>query len=595
MTRVLSTAIPLLIVAMCIAHVARRVWEDTQPGWPAPRQIVFYEWIEQHVREAGEVGRIRLGEFPDESEENLEAKIQHALAPAVLLLEERDLSVVIFPVDADRDAVRAELNERGFEHVRLRRVSNVGLAGRAPLPARADPFEPPSSMRKALGLAGLTLLALLPAIAVGRRAGLAAFFAVLLVAPLCLALAGFVADFAPAPAILTAVLTLALLVPAAHLAARADWLPGAAPATAGPRHRASDALLVVLVLFVVLGVVNAVQSFGHYPEGGVDAVRMYNLRARAILRAPGFDAPFSNAGYLLTTHADYPPLVPYAVVGAYRWLGGLTALGPVWVQSCLWIGGAGLCAVWAARVAGVTLATAMVALFVSPFWISNVTEQSCDVPLAFLFAAALLAWRSAMMPNGRPASALVAGVLLGSLPLVKNEGALLALAMGLAASAWCVLCWHARRGLWARLVLGCAPPLALVVAFAAVTPENDLVGLSSLSRASWDRAAQIGRAFGKVIADPMLFKGVFLVVLPLALLALPSRIRDTLRRANATRAWDAIVTITIAGVVCGYFAVYLVTPHDLDWHLRTSVNRVFAQIFPALALLGVSLSSTSER
>jgi hypothetical protein len=33
-----------------------------------------------------------------------------------------------------------------------------------------------------------------------------------------------------------------------------------------------------------------------------------------------------------------------------------------------------------------------------------------------------------------------------------------------------------------------------------------------------------------------------------------------------------------------YFGVYVVTPYDLVWHLRTSLNRLYTHVFPLCVL-----------
>ena len=38
-------------------------------------------------------------------------------------------------------------------------------------------------------------------------------------------------------------------------------------------------------------------------------------------------------------------------------------------------------------------------------------------------------------------------------------------------------------------------------------------------------------------------------------------------------------------VLCGFFCVYVVTPHDLHWHLRTALHRLLLQVWPATLLM----------
>jgi len=43
----------------------------------------------------------------------------------------------------------------------------------------------------------------------------------------------------------------------------------------------------------------------------------------------------------------------------------------------------------------------------------------------------------------------------------------------------------------------------------------------------------------------------------------------------------AMAIITLALTLAGYFAIYLITPYDLYWHLRFSLNRLFLQLWPS--------------
>ena len=43
--------------------------------------------------------------------------------------------------------------------------------------------------------------------------------------------------------------------------------------------------------------------------------------------------------------------------------------------------------------------------------------------------------------------------------------------------------------------------------------------------------------------------------------------------------------IALALTLAGYFAIYLITPRDLYWHLRFSLNRLFLQAWPSVIFL----------
>ena len=79
----------------------------------------------------------------------------------------------------------------------------------------------------------------------------------------------------------------------------------------------------------------------------------------------------------------------------------------------------------------------------------------------------------------------------------------------------------------------------------------------------------------------------WLVAAPLGCLALALL-------ASAASLTAAIGRVLVGGVsVCAiYYAVYLLTPHDLNWHLFTSLTRLFLHVWPSL-VLGAMLVITS--
>jgi len=44
----------------------------------------------------------------------------------------------------------------------------------------------------------------------------------------------------------------------------------------------------------------------------------------------------------------------------------------------------------------------------------------------------------------------------------------------------------------------------------------------------------------------------------------------------------------------GYFCTYVVTPLDLTWHLNTSLDRLYAQLWPSLLLLVPMMFRSAE-
>jgi len=45
----------------------------------------------------------------------------------------------------------------------------------------------------------------------------------------------------------------------------------------------------------------------------------------------------------------------------------------------------------------------------------------------------------------------------------------------------------------------------------------------------------------------------------------------------------SVLALTLMAV--GYFVIYLITPHDLEWHQRFSLDRLFLQLWPSIIFM----------
>lgn len=116
-----------------------------------------------------------------------------------------------------------------------------------------------------------------------------------------------------------------------------------------------------------------------------------------------------------------------------------------------------------------------------------------------------------------------------------------------------------------------------------IAPDNDLVSgqnvAATLSRISHlSRYGQISAAFFK----EMLAFDRWQVYPPLlaGYLAVAGITRRPVDRFTGLSILAVLLT-----VLCGFFCVYLVTPHDLHWHLRTALHRLLLQVWPATVLM----------
>ncbi len=323
---------------------------------------------------------------------------------------------------------------------------------------------------------------------------------------------------------------------------------------------------------VLYGLVSASSA---NPFGEWDAWSIWNLRAK-FLAGPGnaWKSALSALPDKAGMHPDYPLLLS-GFVGMVWKVSGETAQWVPQVTGFLFLGSvlalltsalAALRSVTTALLAGFVLLASTSFLYLAPM-------QYADLPLAFYYLAAL-----ALLLVDVPAAATLAGVFASFAAWTKNEGLTFLLALALA-----VLVFERRR--MGRFLAGAAPVLLLVICFKLfLAPASEPLfkqgaGQIAHKLVDFGRYAQIGKALfleayhlGQPWSHPLLL---------LAILAVALRFRPESTATRALRA-SAIALLLVFAAYCG---VYLITPSDLAWHLRTSLPRLYGQLWPSALLL----------
>ncbi len=353
----------------------------------------------------------------------------------------------------------------------------------------------------------------------------------------------------------------------------------AAPVPTRPLgDEAPRALRVLLLLAIAAGLLVALHVFRSFPHGAWDAVDLWNVRAVGLLRA-------DLAQTLATAHhKDYPLLLPLAIAHLESWVGE-RELVPMAVASVFGAATAGLLHAATARWSGRRVATVVtIVLLATPLWAFHATSQRADVPLAcFMLGSVVALTLHELVPD--PRLLVLAGVQLGCALWTKNEGILFAVVAG---TAWLATSGRAHlREAW-RIAAGAAPfTLALLHHKLTCGATTDLI--AGQGAATWDRLLDAGRYVQATSA--FLREGAFYAVVTLALAVWLARARRGKPAVRVPFAW-----LTIVLMLAGYFAVYVTTPHDLAWHLESSLGRVLLQAWPiALLAVGTRASSPSQR
>jgi len=311
------------------------------------------------------------------------------------------------------------------------------------------------------------------------------------------------------------------------------------------------AALVVTALFL--------EHSLRYPDGGWDAVAIWNLRARALFGAPHRLADvFTNE--LPRQHPDYPLLLPGLIAHGWFALGTRTALVPIAVSLLFAAAGAAALgfAVRDRRGPALGLAAALL-LLGTPQFLLLAWNQYADLKLAMLLLVAVV-----LASGGR---FFGAGLVAGLCAYTKNEGllecALLLLAVLLVSGCRAAV----------EMLLGAALPLALLAYFKVRwAPPNDLVSrtvVGDLVRRVPGRVFVVGHGFGAQFID----FGTWGLAPPFVALCWIARWRRRKRTLSS---------LFLALAIGAVFAIYLATPNDPVEQMKTSLDRLLFQLWPSI-------------
>jgi hypothetical protein len=348
----------------------------------------------------------------------------------------------------------------------------------------------------------------------------------------------------------------------------------------------------VVLIGVLLGYVfsQSMQIVTSLPYGGWDGFAIWNSHARFLFR----DSLHWASHILNSFHPDYPLLVPLLNVRIWRYAGEVPDLGGWWAVLFAFSGVGILCAV-VAEMRGSTMAALMVLVLIgTPHFLTSATAQEADAPLAvFILAAlALIVFHFERMPD-RPGIIAIAGFMVGCAAWTKNEGMLFLAAAS--ASLLVPLLWQpavALKRLGAYLA-GLIVPLAVVLSVKSrIGAENDIFAGQHYEQIM-ARVMNLDRyrMISNYLAQKIWTFGAWSLapIIPVVALVLLTGIH---RQAVRTPGWIGSVAILVL-VACGYFAIYVITPLDLKWHIETSMDRLMLHMWPSALMLAAVASRTN--
>jgi hypothetical protein len=371
---------------------------------------------------------------------------------------------------------------------------------------------------------------------------------------------------------------------------------GSPPAEARKGSRLERLIAALFAVELVASLVSFTIAALKEPHGRWDAWLIWNMHARFLFRG-GAQWREAFASGLDWSHWDYPLMLPASIARGWTYLGDETLPLPAVMGFLFTFLVIGLLTAALAHLRGRSEGwLAGMILMGTPFLITMGASQFADVPLAFFILATLALLNVASRCPENPTGALVlAGLAAGLCAWTKNEGLLFMLiaAAGLLVTTVFSGGWRLGLQRTAGFIAGALPVLLIVVYFKTrIAPVNDLMaGLGPEAAAKlldWGRYGQITRAFFvtglsftqgpiDVRAGMSLNPGTVGILLLAAYLFLTG-----IRIDREGRIGPIQTAAILVAMLAGYFVVYVLTPLDLDYHLMTSLNRLFIQLWPGI-------------
>lgn len=354
-------------------------------------------------------------------------------------------------------------------------------------------------------------------------------------------------------------------------------------------------LRILFCLALVFSLIAFISISLRHPHGGRDAWIVWNMRARFIFRSGEY---WQNAfsSLLDWTQPDYPLLVPLSIVHGWVNIGSETLVIPV-ILAMLFTFSTVLLLLSSLVILRSETQGLLAGLILlgTTFFIRDGATQYADVPLGFFFllTMVLLAFYDRTAPKGH-ALLFFAGMTAGFSAWTKNEGLLFLISIIAARSLVIIQMkgWKTFSKEMITFLTGLMPVLFVDIYFKIfIAPPNDILSAQGLT-ATFSKLTDPDRYF--LIMKEYIISGIGFTRCGLPLLATYLFLSGTNREAR-DKTIVKTVPIALVLMLAGYFFVYLITPKDLIWQLKTSLPRLFLQLWPSFIFFFFMLVNTPEQ
>lgn len=328
--------------------------------------------------------------------------------------------------------------------------------------------------------------------------------------------------------------------------------------------------IAMLLMGLILTIYHANQvsdKYGHW-----DAWWFWNLRANFLTRKEHWILAFSGLQYgtmftIPVPHSDYPPFLPLLIGFCWRTIGMQPAVIPyAWgmlayllIPTIIFI---------ELRSRNIVIAAAVLILFATQEPLIKLgTSQTADIWIALFLLLAFISYHYCEQgQNGK--LIVLSGAMFGAALWTKNEGLLLLLVFlaFYASSMW-------RKKILSKFFLGLSLPLVALILFKTVlAPLNDFFtdqqNIPWPYLVDWNRYVEIWVNTKEAVQ--LYFSYVPYLLMGYIILCL-------IDKHQVNRSMLALVSCFLL-----YLSIYIFSPHNIGWHVQTSIDRLILQLLPAM-------------
>ncbi len=359
------------------------------------------------------------------------------------------------------------------------------------------------------------------------------------------------------------------------------------------QHWYAWVFLSVFLLSVVTWIISFRAQTFMSPHGTFDAYAIWNLRARFIIRGGENWQSGLSPALDWKNHADYPMLTPTLVARSWSILNEESTRVPIVISAIFSLGLVGLVFAFLLETRGLLLASlgGTILLATSSLQFFPIT-QNADTPLAYYYAAtAGLLYLFTQFPQKK--LLVLAGVMAGLSGWTKNEGLVFLAGSTLVLLIYLIIQTKRIPSSLTKLlpyIAGWLVPGIVILFFKTqLASPNDMsaeITLQQMVQQLLDgsRYWLILNEFFKIIYAINIL-GISFIVWVLVLLLL-------MGKKDLHKSGILVVLAIMMVTLLGYFAIYLITPHPLAWHLNYSADRLLYHLLP-IALLIVFFNTLS--